>query len=444
MKQLTRLLVFGGILLILFACQAGCTERDGPAKAQHVRTNVEVWQAVSSTMIDEVTLPGVVEPVRTVTVSGEVAGKIMRILVEEGDEVAQGRKLLVVDKEELALMVEQAQARVTELEALLRQTKSGARPEELAQLRAAVDSARSARDLAAGQAKRRKKLFEDGVVSKEMNDTAQTALIAAEKRLEQASESLKLAQKGAREETVQINEARLGAARTAVQLAKKSLEKTEVYSPMAGLVDKKFVEEGELLVPGKKLFRIVTADRVKVVVWAPERVMTKVRTGDSVRLHFDAVPEPVTAPISRIAFAADEATHTFKTEILLENPVEKTASGSGDRKYRVGYIASVSLRVAEVPEAVKVPIEALILQGARFLVYTVKKGPIQTGAGVTDTAAGFTALANDVELGLKNRNSVQVLSGIKPGDLVIVKGMRFVRDGEAVEVVKTHEGSWPW
>jgi RND family efflux transporter MFP subunit len=423
------------VFIVLLACPPGCAKQSGPLKTRPVRTNVEVWRVVTCRMLDEVTLPGVVEPVQAVTVSGEISGKVDSVSVMEGDEVKENQILLVVDKEELDLMGQQAVARVKELEARLREIKSGARQEELAQFNAAVESARSARDLAADQASRRKKLFEDGVIARELFESTQTAFIAAEKRLEQAQESLKLARKGAREETIEINEARLAGARAALQLAKKIYEKAEVRSPISGVIDQKFIEKGELINPGKKLFRIVRADEVKVVVWAPERVMTKVRTGDMVRLSFDALEGAAQARISRIAFAADKATRTFKTEILLDNPRPANMDGPGDRKYRVGYIASVTFEVAEVPRAVRIPIEALVLQGPRLIVYTVKQA---------EDEKGFLAIANDVEIGLKSRNSVEIRSGIAPGELVVVKGQRFVRDGEAVEVVKTHRGSWPW
>jgi RND family efflux transporter MFP subunit len=423
------------IAIVILAFQAGCMKPPDEQKAQPVRTNVEVWRVVASRMVDEVTLPGVVEPVSSVTISSEVAGKIKKLHVKEGDEVAENMLLLEVDGTDLALNVDQAAARVREFEAIIREKKSGARPEELAQLKAAVESAMSARDLAADQAKRRKKLFEDGILAEELYESAQTALTAAEKGLEQAEEGYKLAQKGAREETIEANEARLASARTALELIKRTHEKIEVRSPLTGVVDEKFVEEGELVSPGKKLFQIITADKVKVVVWAPERVMTKIHNGDSVRLAFDALNKSVEAPISRVAFAADSATRTFKTEILLDNPLSEDAAGNTWREYRVGYIASATFRVGEVPEAVKIPVEALVMQETRLVVYTAKPDADEKS---------FIAVVKDVEIGLKNKDSLEIRRGIKPGDTIIVKGQRFVRDGEAVKVVKTHEESWPW
>lgn len=435
MKYHGKFYVTVSIAMVIFTFQAGCMKPPDEQKAQPVKTNVEVWQVVTARMVDEVTLPGVVEPVSSVTVSSEVAGKIIKLHVKEGDEVAENVLLLEVDGTDLALNVDQAAARVRELEAVIREIKSGARPEELSQLKAGVDSARSARNLAAEQAKRRKKLFEDGFVAQEHYDSTKTALTAAEKRLEQAEESYKLAEKGARAETIEANEARLASARTLLELARRAHEKIEVRSPLTGVVDEKFVEEGELVNPGKKLFRIITADKVKVVVWAPERVMTKILTGEQAKLHFDAFDKTVKVPISRVAFAADSATRTFKTEILLDNALLVDATGITWREYRVGYIASATFRVGEVHEAVKIPVEALVMQETRLVVYTAEPDADKKG---------FKAVANDVQVGLKNKHSLEIKSGIEPGDMIIVKGQRFTRDGEAVKVVKAYEGSWPW
>jgi len=411
----------------------GCARQDQSVSVQQVKTKVEAWEVVPSTMLDEVTLPGVVEPIETVTVSAEVSGKVKSVLVEEGAEVTEGQVLLQIEEKDLSLMVEQATSQVNEKEAAVNETKAGARPEELAQLKAAAELARATRDLAKLQAGRRENLLGSDSIAKESYEQAQATLVSAEKHLEQTEAAYKLAEKGAREETIQANEARLASARTALELAKRNLEKATTRSPIAGIIDEKFVEEGELIAPGAKLFKIVTADKVKVVVWAPERVMTKIRTGDSVRISFDAVKEAVAAPISRIAFAADEDTRTFKTEIILDNALVAPAKKSGDRKYRVGYIASAMFKVGEVPSAVKVPIESLVLQGPRLVVFTLK-----------EEGGKFTAVANDVEVGLKEKNAVEIKRGVKAGDLVVVKGQRWLRGGEPVEVVETHRGNWQW
>lgn len=442
MTGFVKLSIAAAALWCLLVCCPGCMKQDSQKKPQVVRTKVEAWKVVSSRMKDEVVLPGVVEPVQEVTVSAEISGKVKTIAVKEGDEVKKGQVLLIMDKEELDLMGKQALARVAELEAQLKDIKSGARQEEIAQLEAVVESARSARDLAADQASRRKKLFEDGALAKELYDSTQTALTAAEKRLEQAQEALKLARKGATEETVKASESRLASARAALELAKKTYEKAEVFSPIDGVVEEKFIEEGELAAPGKKLFRIVKADRVKVIVWAPERIVSSVKAGDEVKVSLEAAGASVTAPISRIGFAADEATRTFKLEILLENPVKDGAQDPVERKYRVGYIASVSITISEIEAAVKIPTSALVLQGARMLVYTLEEKKGKSSASKDKPV--YVARAKDVEVGLKNSDSIQIAGGIEVGDMLVVKGQRWLKDGEDVDVVKAHEGNWPW
>ncbi len=426
------------VVWCVFLCMYGCAKQEQKKKTRTVRTKVETWKIVPSRMVDAVALPGIVEPVKAVTVSAEISGKVESIPVNEGDEIKKGQALLVMDKEELDIMGRQALARVAELEAQLKVIKSGARDEEIAQLAAVVESARSARDLAADQAGRRKKLFEDGVLAKELYESTETALTAAEKRLEQAQEALKLAKKGATEETLQVSEARLAAAKAALELAKKTYEKAEVVSPINGVIEEKYIEEGELATPGKKLFRIVEADRVKVVIWAPERIASVVRAGDNVEVSMQAAESNVTAPISRIGFAADSMTRTFKLEILLDNP----AKGPAGRKYRVGYIASVKIKVDEIPDAVKIPVDALVLEGARLLVYTLEEQAAKkSGPG---GKLQYTAQMREVQVGLKNTDAVQITSGIKAGDLLVVRGQRWVKDGEEVDVVKAYEGNWPW
>ncbi len=362
-----------------------------------IKTNVEVWHVVPSRMEESITLPGTLEPVNSIIVSAEVGGKVDKVYVAEGDEVRQGQILLDMENDDYILLYDQACAQ--------------------------FESAEISLDLAGRHEASRRALWESGDMPDETYNDTKTALESAENRLKLA--------------------------RAARGLAKRNLDKTKIYSPITGVVTGKFFEKGELVGPGKKIFEVVTADRVKLVVWAPERVIEKVREDNrTVTVQFDTTGETLKADISYMSMTADKMSRTFKTEIEFDNPRMNPGDPASPRKYRLGYIAKASLTLNVIPDAVKVPIECLVLRGMRQMVFVVEEAPKEDPEKVLKEApdkasektpkneVGSIAVARTVEVGLMNTDYVQIRKGLGRGDVLIISGQRYVDDGDAVKVIR--------
>lgn len=379
------------LVLLCVLPLAGCQKKKEKKKKTVIRTNVELWEVETSSMKETVILPGTIESVNSASVSAEVPGTVATILVNEGDEVEKGRVLLKTDTTDLELGMRRAAAQ--------------------------LEAARAALDLANTQEASSRALWESGDLADEAYDAVKTQLTAA-------ASQVKLAQVG-------------------LDNAKRSLDKAVVKAPISGIVTGRFVEEGELLGPGARLFQIDTAKKVKMVLWLPERVATRI--GDrnrTVSVIVDAMDLTFDAEITYLAFAADQASRTFKCEIAFDNPKLEPQKPGSPRKFRIGLIAKAAITLREYPETVEIPIEALVLQGMRQVVYVVEDVEEITekneeGKSVTLTAG--KARVRDVETGLTTRNSVQIKSGLEVGEKLVVKGQRFLRDDDDVRILPSEE-----
>lgn len=193
----------------------------------------------------------------------------------------------------------------------------------------------------------------------------------------------------------------------------RELERTTVTAPISGILNRLPMEVGEYAAPGDVVAEIVVVDRVKVVVDIPERDVHFLKVGDPVTIIALAPDERrLNGRITYMDSVADPGTRTTRIEVLVDNPGHLLRSGQIVR----GRLTRRVLR-----DAVMVPLGSVI--------------PLERGRSVYVVRAG-RAERRDVELGTIKGRDVQVLSGLKAGDELIVEGHRYVGPGQAVRVVQ--------
>jgi len=213
-------------------------------------------------------------------------------------------------------------------------------------------------------------------------------------------------------------EAQLAAAQAALEEARVALRDTALVSPVDGDVLKKNVELGAYMGPGTPVFIVGDVTSIKVVIGLPDVALRSVSLGQPVTVTTDALPgRTFSAPVSRIAAAADPVTRNFDVEVEIPNH---------DLLWRPGMIASVELHSVSPQAAIPVlPLTAFIwAPGDRFAVMVVE------GEGSEERAK-----MRQVELGDVAGNHVAVLRGLNPGERVITTGASIVADGELIEVL---------
>ncbi|PYI82077.1 MAG: hypothetical protein DME26_18710 [Verrucomicrobia bacterium] len=211
-----------------------------------------------------------------------------------------------------------------------------------------------------------------------------------------------------------------------LDVAKASLERTEtllgfakITAPFSGIVTKRMVDPGAFIpaatsgsaAQNAAIVTLTDFNRVRVQVAVPELETPLIATGQPVGVTVDGLPgRSFDGKVTRFSYALDEATKTMLAEIELPNP---------KLELRPGMYAVVKIGIERKEDALLVPVEALVTERAGASLFTVvdakaKKIPIK--AGFNDGAY------------------VEIISGVKPDQPVILVGKRTLGDGQAVQV----------
>jgi RND family efflux transporter MFP subunit len=345
-------LVTFGLLLL-----AGCGGAPPAGEEEGPRFPVSVVaaqrQPVEETVRALARIEAMVEPV----VLAETSGRVVAVHAEPGQAVDQGALLVELDDQDQRLALERAEAQLARVEALLAQQER-----QVARLR---NLAR--RDATSEQA------LEQAL--------AEQAALSAQRR-------------------------ELLAASAAAELA---LKRTRIESPVAGVVDRRLVSEGDYLLPGKPVVSLVGSGGRRVVLALPETLAPRLRPGLELRL-FPAGAQMVVTSLAALRPAITPAGRAIEAIAHLEGPDAE--------RLRPGARLEAEL-VLERRESFWLPALAVVERQEGTTVYVAEAG---------------RARARRVEIGVRRAGFVEVRSGIEPGEPVIVEGAGFLTDGARVDV----------
>jgi len=231
---------------------------------------------------------------RQIELSFNNSERIAAVLVREGDRIKEGQLLARLDTSRLSPQLAQADAQAAAQAQVLARLRNGSRPEEIAQARANVASAKadvanarqqyerlkSASELSAGRAVRQQDV-----------DNALTALQVAEARLAVNQKSLELALAGPRKEELTENEARLRAQQAQAALLRQQMADAQLFAPVDGVVRTRIMEAGEMASPQKPVFSLAVTDPKWVRAYAAESHLGRVKPGMTASIAVDSFPK---------------------------------------------------------------------------------------------------------------------------------------------------------
>lgn len=319
--------------------------------------NVEVAPIAAQDFEEEIRLTAVATANQDVMVKAEEGGRVLEFFVERGDAVAAGQTIAKLDD------------RI---------------------LRAQVEQARAAAELAEQTWDRRRRLWEDDQVGSEL------AYLEAKFTAQQST--------------------------AALEALEERLADKVVRAPFSGIFDERHVDVGAAVSPGETIGRIVDLDPIKVIAGVPERYAADVEVGSSAAMRFEALGGAAyEASIHYVASTIDAGNRTFGIEVEVPNP---------DGAIKPQMVADLSVTRRRVDDAIVVPQDALVrVEDGYVLFVVVERGGVDV------------AEARRVELGPSRRDSVVIEKGVEGGERLIVTGQKSVADGDRVNVVTLAGGA---
>jgi HlyD family secretion protein len=274
-----------------------------------------------------VVAPGLVEPLsEEVKIGSELDGKLRQVMVDEGDRVARGQVVAVLENDDYAARVELAKADLAERRAALKRLLNGSRAEERREADAAVREARAVLDTATDEWQRRRTLLDQGAISRTEFDTAEREYRVAQARLEAAQQHFALVDAAARPDDRMRAEAEVLAAEAGLANAQALFEKTIVRSPIDAVVLRRYRKTGESVIAKDEtpIVSLGATGRLRVRVDVDETDVNRLREGQPAWVTADAYGNRrFTGHVVRIGqvlgpknINTDRATEKLDTKIL--------------------------------------------------------------------------------------------------------------------------------
>jgi HlyD family secretion protein len=404
MSKKTMYYLIGGVALVIIVLIA--LSKSGALGSKEESKEVETATVTTKTIIETVSATGKIQPEIEVKMASMVSGEIIALPIKEGQIVKKGDLLVKINPD---LYTSGYNRSLSNLSG----TKAG------------LEQAEASFKEATSSYQRNKTLFEKGIISKADWDKASASYEVAKAAKESAFFNVKSA-------AASVNE------------AKDNLGRTILYAPADGTISMLNVELGERVLgtqqmAGTEILRVANLNNMEVEVDVNENDIVKVKIGDEAKIEIDAYLKKqfkgVVTSISNSASAtltADQVTN-FKVKVrILKESYQDLLAGkpSTYSPFRPGMTATVDIMTKIRTNVVSVPISAVVVKSDTTAVKKIdaiiNEDDAKKESPKTDKKLecvfikkGSKAKIVIIKTGIQDDANIEVLSGLKKGDVVI-------------------------
>ena len=403
MSKKTVYFLLGGAILII-AILVGLS-KSGVIGNKDEGKEVEVSKVVASTIVETVSATGKIQPEIEVKISPEVSGEIILLNVKEGQVVKKGDLLVKINPD---LYTSSYNRSLSNLSG----SKAG-----LSQSEASFKEAKASYE-------RNKTLYDKGVISKSDWDKAIASFEVAKATKQNAYYTVQGA-------SASVNE------------AKDNLGRTTIYAPADGTISVLNVELGERVLgtqqmAGTELLRVANLNNMEVEVDVNENDIVKIKIGDEANVEVDAYLKKkfrgVVTSISNSAsttLTSDQVTN-FKVKVrILKESYQDLLEGKPNTysPFRPGMTATVDIITKTKTNVLAVPISSVVVKSDTTAVKDFKvEDPNEDKKATPKSDKKFEcvfvkvadkAKIKIIKTGIQDDTNIEVMSGLKPGDVVI-------------------------
>ena len=334
-------------------------------------------------------------PYQEVDVMAKVAGYVKQITVDVGDRVQANQVLATLEIPEMDDDLRRANAAVERSHA------------EVARANDEIQRAEAAHQIAELSYKRLAAVSEKkpGLVAQQEIDDAQSKALVTEAQVSAAKSALAVAG-----EQVHVNDAEMGKVHTL-------MDYTRVVAPFAGVVTKRYADNGSMIQAGTAsntqampVVRISENSLLRLILPVPESAVPTVHIGQQVEVRVPSLNRSFPGRVARFSEKVSLATRTMDTEVDVPNPSLVLIPGM---------YAEVDLTLNRRNAVLAVPVMAVDRDG-------------ETAGRVMVVTASNHVETRKISLGLETAQSVEVLSGLNEGDMVVLSGRSGLEGGEEV------------
>jgi multidrug efflux pump subunit AcrA (membrane-fusion protein) len=397
-----RVLTQTGQLLVASVCAGvalgGCARSEtAQARGRDAAKPVKVESVKEDSLHRTVEVVGTLAAVDEATISAEAEGRVSHLFADLGDRVKEGQVLVELDREKAQYNYDQQKAA---LDRALAQF-GAADTTHLPPLEQTPDVQRAKAELVQAQQSydRAAALNTRQLLPKQGLDDAEATLQTKKAGYESSLQNAKNLR------------ANIDASDASAKLADRQLRDAKIRAPFDGYVSQRLVNLGQFVKNQTPVMSVVRVDPLKVTAEIPEKMAPWMKVGQPVELHVDAYPDrQIVGKLSRISPAVNTATRAFPFEALVPNT---------DALLKPGTFARVHIESGKVDR-----------------VMTVSYAAIQYRYGVNRifVVDGDHLSVRELKVGERLGDRIEVLGGVKPGEVVALTDVDKLIDGARVSV----------
>lgn len=434
-------------LLALGACSGR-----NPAPPEQARpVPVQVVRAQLSDVVPLIKSFGSISFIHKADVSASVEGKLAARYVQEGDAVQRGELLAELTNVQLEIRRNQAEAAVSSSEAnveLARERyEDGKRSVEarfIALAKTDIELEQQQREVEnlRKNLQDKQQLFEVDGISKEALENARLQLLAGQSALAAMEKDIEIKRIGLRNRDiedrgqrvppdpgarqkllielntltlkaeVEVARAQLESARKELASADELLKELRLRSPLKGIVGTIYVEIGERVEAGTKVFTLFESGDMYVVFPVQEEQVVEIRRGMKAEVAIDTFPDrSFSAAVSIVSPVVDPQSGNVMVRAILQ---------TGTDELRPGMFARVTLYTGKAVQRILLPTSALVQS--------------EGDSGTVLVVQGGRVFRRKLRLGVEREGKIEVLEGLKPGEEVVSTPSPLLQEGALVDV----------
>ena len=379
-------LLFACALLLISstACKSGYPVSAKQGGSAPAAKDVKLLRVEERAMENVISVTGTLAAYEESVISSKIAGRITAIAVDLGSFVRKGQVIAQLEPRDAQLRLQQAEAALAQARARLGLDPNSSNENVILENTGAVRQARAVLDEAKANRERMAALLQQGVIAKAQMDQAEAAYKVALSQYQDA------------EEEIRNRQAILLQRRSEVDIARQQISDTSIKASFDGVVQVKTANLGEYVASGTPIVTVVKIDPLRLRAEVPERESTRVRSGQQVRVTAEGDATIYTGIIKRISPAISAQNRVLVIEAEVRN--------SGQLK--PGAFAKADIVVNANSLTIAVPASAIVSFAGIDKVISVAEGK---------------AVEKPVTMGRRSNDWVEILSGIKAGESVIVE-----------------------
>lgn len=401
------------IALAMAVCLAatGCGKGE---KEEAPEVTVQAAPAATADISRMVNTEGIIFPIAQSAITPKINAPVRKFYVVRGQKVRQGQLLATLENRDLSAAALDNKGAYEQAEASYSTTIGATLPEENAKAELDLQTAQQELDAQQKLFNSRQDLFKQGALPRKDLDAAAVSLAQARSAYNIAKRHLDGLNAVGKQGAIKTANGQLTSAKGKLLNSEAQLSYSEVRSPISGFITDRPLYPGEMASTAAPLLIVMDISQVIAKAHIPQSDALQLHKGDTATISLAGLDKAINGKVSLISPALDPNSTTVEVWVEAVN---------ANQQLRPGTTAQIAITAQTIKDALVVPSAALLNAKGDSAQVMVVDGQSQ-------------ASSRDVKTGIQTGQQVQIVSGLKPGEVVVTEGAYGLPDKTKVKIEK--------